>query len=154
MAETIALVAALTALCAVLLGPLVSLWVAQKQVSVSVLSANRQVWINTLRDQLAEFSSILAVIHAGEWAERTEKEYDEELKQMIFLVSKIKLMLNPKEEDHERLSSLLTKAAQTVRARAKDEKVKSTEGVQLDAEMLPLSQSILKREWERVKQTK
>ncbi len=154
MVETIALVAAVTALCSVLLGPLVSLWVAQKQASVSVLSANRQAWINTLRDQIAEFLSILAVIHAGEWGQRTEKEYDEELKRLILLVSKIKLMLNPKEEDHKRLSSLLSQAAQTVRARAKDEKLKSAEGVQVGAEVLPLAQSILKREWERVKQAK
>lgn len=154
MAEAIALVAAATALCSVLLGPLVSLWVARKQASVSVLSANRQAWINTLRDQIAEFLSVLAVVHAGEWAERTEKEYDEELKRLVLLVSKVKLMLNPKEEDHQRLSILLSKAAQTVRARAKEEKQKSTEGMQLAAEVLPLAQSILKREWERVKQTK
>jgi len=154
MSEAIALIAAITALCSVVLGPLVSLWVAQKQAGVSVLSGNRQAWINTLRDHISEFLAILAVVHAGEWSDRTEKEYDEELKRLMLVGSKIRLMLNPKEEDHERLSGLLTEAFGTVRARAKDEKLNGGTGAKLAAEIVPLAQSILKREWERVKQTK
>jgi hypothetical protein len=154
MAETIALIAAATALCSVLLGPLVSMWVVQKQARVSVLSGNRQAWINTLRDQVSEFLAILAVAHAGEWSSRTEKEYDEELKRLVLVGSKIKLMLNPKEEDHERLSDLLTEAFHTLGGRANTTEGKDAKrGAQLTGEIVPLAQSILKREWVRVKLT-
>lgn len=153
MAETIALIAAATALCSVLLGPLVSMWAAQKQARVAVLSGNRQAWINSLRDQIAEFLSIVAVVHAGDWSDRTEKEYDEELKRLTLVGSKIKLMLNPKEEDHVRLADLLTEAFSTLGGRKAAENKNSTRGAEITRDIIPLAQSILKREWVRVKQS-
>lgn len=58
MAQTVAIISAVTALFAVLLGPLVSIWAAQRQSRVAVLSANRQAWINALRDLISEYISI------------------------------------------------------------------------------------------------
>ena len=153
MTEAIALVSAITALCSVLLGPLVSMWSVQKQTRVSVLSGNRQAWINSLRDQISEFLAILAVMHAGDWSSRTEKEYDEELKQLTLVRSKINLMVNPKEEDHRNLLKLLDDASCTVAERAKIAEESDWEkGAKIHSEIVPLAQSILKREWARVKQ--
>jgi hypothetical protein len=47
--EALAILSAATALIAVVLGPLVSLWAARRQSRVTVLSANRQAWINMNR---------------------------------------------------------------------------------------------------------
>lgn len=77
MAETVAIVSAVTALFAVALGPLVSMWAAQRQSRVTVLSANRQAWINTLRELIAEYISISGLVHAGDWSTRTEIEFDQ-----------------------------------------------------------------------------
>ena len=63
--ETIAVISAVTALLAVLLSPLVSLWSAQRQSRVTVLSANRQAWINTLRDLIAEYISITGLMQGN-----------------------------------------------------------------------------------------
>ena len=55
----ISVISACTALVASILGPLVTLSVAKRQFNASVLSANRQKWIETLRDMLAELISLL-----------------------------------------------------------------------------------------------
>ena len=151
MTELVALFASITALVSVLLGPLVSIWVAQKQARVSVLSGNRQAWINSLRDQIAEFISVLAVMHSANWTSRTDKDYDDEFKRILLLSFKVQLMLNPEEEDHKKLSDLLI-AAQTTLSSAEGNN--STEGAKITCDIVPLAQSILKREWVRVKTTR
>lgn len=152
--ETIALVSAITALCSVLLGPLVSMWVVDKQTRVSVLSGNRQAWINSLRDQISEFVALMASVHSGNWTKRTAKELDDELKQFILVGSKIKLMLNFKEEDHLKLSNLISEVAEKLGSTDSSKKAEyRSRSVEIAMEIVPLSQSILKREWVRVKQT-
>jgi hypothetical protein len=49
----ISLVSACTALVASIVGPFVTLAVARRQFSATALSANRQKWIESLRDMLA-----------------------------------------------------------------------------------------------------
>ena len=55
----IALIAAAAALLGAALGFFGSYRVARIQFRGSVLSANRQAWINALRDTLAEFHSLM-----------------------------------------------------------------------------------------------
>ena len=50
----ISVISACTALVASIAGPLVTLTVSRRQFNASVLSANRQKWIDSLRDMLAE----------------------------------------------------------------------------------------------------
>lgn len=150
--ETIAVISAVTALLAVLLSPLVSLWAAQRQSRVTVLSANRQAWINTLRDLIAEYISITGLVHAGDWSSRTEIEFDQKMERLSLLSAKVRLMLNPKEEDHQRLGQLLGELLLTMGGRAAaGDKREAQRARMLVDELVPLSQSILKREWERVK---
>ena len=149
MDTTLALIAAVTALAAVLLGPLVSIWAAQKQENVSVISANRQAWINSLRDSVAEYLSVANYIHVADWQKRPESEYDEKMDRLSLLMSKIRLMLNPNEEDHKNLAKQLgTFAALCANVREARDKEKWHLA---HNESLALTQGILKREWERVK---
>jgi hypothetical protein len=150
--ETIAVISAVTALLAVLLSPLVSLWAAQRQSRVTVLSANRQAWINTLRDLIAEYISITDLMHAGDWSSRTEIEFDQKMERLALLSAKVGLMINPKEEDHQRLDQLLRGLLLTMGGRAAaGERRDAQKARTLIKDLVPLSQSILKREWERVK---
>jgi hypothetical protein len=55
----ISLVSACTALVASIVGPMVTLSVAKRQINASVLSANRQRWIESLRDLVAELISLM-----------------------------------------------------------------------------------------------
>lgn len=149
MDTTLALIAAITALAAVLLGPLVSIWSAQKQANVSVISTNRQAWINALRDSVAEYLSIANYVHVADWRERPESEYNEKMDRLSFLLSKIRLMLNPNEDDHKNLAKSLSGFAMLC-ANARDEKDKDKWHLAHN-DSLALTQAILKREWERVK---
>jgi hypothetical protein len=58
----ISLVSAGTALVASAAGPIVTLTVARRQFDANVLSANRQRWIETLRDLLTEIVSLLVAV--------------------------------------------------------------------------------------------
>ena len=152
MAETITIISAATALVAVLIGPLVSIWIAKRQSRVTVLSANRQAWINILRDLIAEYISITSLIHAGDWSSRTETEFDQRMERLVLLRAKVRLMLNPKEDDHQRLEQLLSDLLLTMGGRATERNKRDAQKAKtMVEELVPLSQSIFKREWERVK---
>ena len=61
-------VSSLTALVAVIVAPLIQLRIAKRQIRSTTISANRQVWINTLRDNLATlwaYSSDVRELRAG-----------------------------------------------------------------------------------------
>jgi hypothetical protein len=146
--ETLAILSAATALFAVVLGPIVSLWAARRQSRVTVLSANRQAWINTLRDLIAECMAISGFIHIADWSDRKQSEFDEKMERFALVVAKIRLMLNPNEQDHKRLSEMLGQLMNSMRSLNEKDPVK---GAQLMKDFVPLSQTILKREWERVK---
>lgn len=148
MVEALAIFSAATALFAVVLGPLVSLWAARRQSRVTVLSANRQAWINTLRDLLAECMAISGFIHCADWSDRKQSEFDEKMERFALIVSKIRLMLNPNEQDHKLLSEMLGELMHSIQSLQEKDAVK---GSQLMKDFVPLSQIILKNEWERVK---
>jgi hypothetical protein len=56
--DPLSLITASTALVASVVGPYSTLVVARRQFKASVLSANRQKWIDTFRDRLAQLLSI------------------------------------------------------------------------------------------------
>ena len=62
----LSLISACTALVASIAGPFVTLIVAKRNFNATVLSANRQKWIESLRDMLAELISLLRVSPAVE----------------------------------------------------------------------------------------
>jgi hypothetical protein len=147
MNEGVALFAAFTAFCAVVLAPLVSWWTAKRQANVAVLSSNRQAWINNLRDTCAEYIStahVLSLVRDDELHGKYER--------MLFLEAKINLSLNPLEIDHQQVCALVSKsmdaAARTLPKRT-SENVAELRGML--EELVRLVQRVLKREWERVK---
>jgi hypothetical protein len=56
---TITFVTASTALISAVTGPLVSYIVARRQIRASVISNNRERWIEALRDSVAEYVALL-----------------------------------------------------------------------------------------------
>lgn len=157
-------VSLLIALIAVFLGPIISYFtakrtmksqadlikeqitsqiiIAERDIKSKVLSNNRQEWINKLRDNLSEFMSLILVVRKTQQLNSSELiSYYNKLFTTRF---RIKLSLNPNENDHCELDALL-KAAM--------EKTTSYSELYEDIgdKILELSQSILKREWERVK---
>jgi hypothetical protein len=95
------------------------------------LSEYRQLWINQLRDTIADFGAITSV--EGNWEKNKEK--------VIGLVFKIEMMMNPDDPDYKNLRAALKYRA--------DSQVKS--GMPDYDNLLKVSQDILKREWDRLK---
>jgi len=156
--SVISFVASCTALVASVFGPLVTLAVARRQFNATVLSANRQRWIDSLRDSIAEFISLLvtAVVVKAKWKEKwdrgrgllaAEPALLEKMARMVFVQSKIRLLMNPTEADHQQLFAALDRSIK----RLQSEDVQEAETEQDVETITALAQPILKREWQRVK---
>ena len=78
-----ALIGAGSGILGLAMGTLVSYWIAKRQFNATVLSGNRQQWINTLRDCLAEFQSNISMLHIPEAA------VDQHLNEISFMRFKI-----------------------------------------------------------------
>ncbi|WP_071911247.1 hypothetical protein [Aeromonas sp. SCS5] len=114
----------------------------------------RQVWIDSLRDEISDLlaisNTLLAVIsrkeHEGESQENILEymyERQDDIMKMSALITKIELRLNPKE--HSKFIYMLN----TLRDFAHEQSIEENE---IDAKKIVIeSQKILKKEWTRVK---
>jgi hypothetical protein len=154
----LSLISACTALVASIAGPIVTLMVAKRQFSANVLSANRQKWIDALREALAEMISLLvaALVVKSNWRDawqggRAPLAKDaallDKVQRLVLTQSKIHLLVNPTEADHQHLCAAIDGAL--LRLRSEQSQDSETEAdIQL---ITQLAQKILKREWQRVK---
>jgi hypothetical protein len=149
-------VAAMAAVAAAVIGPLVSLHLgrqqnktARRQLSASVVSISRQAWIDKLRDAVAEFQSVLVNLgFRGGVVMELGVDEDKQFERAVYLRSRVALLVNPLEGDHQRLVILLDKALSVAHAVGPDRRRAMAE---TQAEITSLAQIILKREWVRVK---
>ena len=107
------LISACTALVASIAGPFVTLAVAKRNFNTTVISANRQKWIEALRETLAELISLFvaALLIKVKWKHRWEQNvWDEgrgalmaepallaKVQRLVLAETKIGLLLNPNE---------------------------------------------------------
>lgn len=139
---------------------------SEREFAATVLSGNRQQWINSLRDEVSEHSAALMVLanhllmlrdnSIPENEKPSYAEYMKTFEKTIRLNTKIQLLINPNEEDHAELSELINKATielgkvMNSNADIADSVVDKT--VETYRPMIiAKSQLILKREWNRVK---
>lgn len=151
---------ALTALVAVIVGPIVTLYVARRQNSTALavarqqihaelVSASRQSWIGALRDAVAEFLAALPMLGVSfRTSTETQHEQHERLARVALLRAKINLLVNPGEADHQQLVKLVDEVFSVVLSM--DDSKTSIIGDK-QRQVVALAQKILKEEWERVK---
>jgi hypothetical protein len=154
----ISVISAATALVASIVGPLVTLSVGRRQFAATVLSTNRQRWIDMLRESLAELVSQLATVSVikATWQEKWDKGIGpiaadpcrlEKLQRLVLVQFRIRLLLNPAEADHQELYRAIELSIERLREERSVE-----EETAADVETISkLGQAILKREWQRVK---
>ena len=151
-------ISACTALAASILGPIVTLKVARRQINASVLSTNRQKWIETLRDMVSELISLLvsSLVIRSAWKSKWDKGRGplredaallHKLERIVLAHSKIRLLLKPNDVDHQQLDRAIDTAIKRLQA---EESLDSDTDADIET-ITKLSQVILKREWERVK---
>jgi hypothetical protein len=156
----ISVLSLIVAALAVFVSPFVS-WLISKrqgetlirQIQSSFEIANRQItgpmrqaWINQLRDNVAELtSSALHYFVAGFGNDKPLKKY----LRLSFLEHKIRLMLNPGEDDHQKLQASIR---DMLRALERARESKDREGfLAAYNNVIDLSRQVFKREWNRVK---
>ena len=135
-----ALIGAGSGILGLAMGTLVSYWIAKRQFNATVLSGNRQQWINTLRDCLAEFQSNISMLHIPEAA------VDQHLNKISFMRFKIALLINPQERYHSDLMDVVTNLVGQTR-----DPGETATRAKLQEALTSIAQKVLKGEWERVK---
>lgn len=144
---------AATALIAVVVGPLVTIYVARKQFRAEVLSHNRQGWINAVREHIAKIITLIEHIHR--WHEQEDGDPNAlnlKHEELSLLEERLALLLNPAEADHSELLELVSLGIAAVSA---GESVGSYQEIRgHERTIRTKTQGILKREWERVKRGK
>ena len=146
----VAILSLIVAALAVVVGPTVSFIIARRQLRASLEASNKQItapmrqaWINKLRELLAELTSSALHYYVAGFEDRTDKEYQ----RVTLLQAQIQLMLNSSEDDHRRLEALIERMVNEIQY----EKAKKDEFPSVHTEVIALSRTILKREWDRVK---
>jgi hypothetical protein len=156
--SVVSLVSACTALVAAIAGPVITLTVARHQFSATVISTNRQKRIETLRDTLAELIALVstALVVKSKWKDKWDRGRGplnadpamlEKFERIVLAQSKIELLINPIDADHQRLCETIETAISRLRV---EESLEAE--TQHDIRTITgLGQTILKREWQRVK---
>ena len=115
----------------------------QSQIHANVVSSNRQKWVDSLRDELAEFLAERDLLTAKlNDIDRDAASVRQSSARLTRLFHQLQLRLNPNEEDHRRILEL----ADELSGKPKDELNNNMIG-----ELVSLAQAVLKREWNRVK---
>ena len=138
---------------AVFIGPFITLFVTKRQSEASLKVTNkqiiapmRQVWINSLRDLLAELCGKFEHYWATDYEDRSEDEY----RHISELIHKVTLFINPEEQDHSSLVSEIGKMHNALSSGSSPELDRKFWDAHKNT--MCLSQKILKQEWVRVKE--
>lgn len=156
--QWITLVVACTAMIASIAGPFVNTRIARIQFKANVLSVNRQKWIETMRDLVASLNSqFLAVGMVRQTVEEPtaiviarDPEMFKRVENLLVTVSKIELMLNPLEQDHQQLNALMKDGIDQLRSPPPGLEIEGRIEV-ISHDITKVAQAVIKREWVRVK---
>jgi hypothetical protein len=149
--ELIPILSLIIAGIAVFFGPLISIYVTRKTLRTNskiatknLISPIRQEWINDLRSTLIELTSKSAHYMVSGTEDRKDSEYY----RITELEHKIKLLINPLESDHILLVESISEMTTSLyKGGMKNESFFWKKHKRI----ITISQKILKREWERVK---
>jgi hypothetical protein len=141
-------VPAITTIAGAAIGAAISYLVGRQQFKANVVSANRQEWINSLRDTVSEYQSSVngMTIFLSTKGEFGSNEFHERFGRLEFLRSKIRLLINPNEVDHQKLVEIISRQKAGQLTDEEFSRILASQG-----ELTAITQKILKSEWERVK---
>jgi hypothetical protein len=159
-------ISALTALVAVVVSPFVTWKIAKRQINASNVSSKRQVWIDELRKDIAQ---ALAVVSHIEGLRRPDHDLNRDEQLQVFderaraevlameLLMRIRLRMNPNEQEHNELNSAFERLSQASPDPQPGETAEQIKNLQVTffaarEDVLVITQTILKKEWDRVRQ--
>ena len=116
--------------------------IAAKQIRSSIVSANRQKWLDSIRDDLSEFASELDIVRSVLSAGASQVETAEKTKRLRLLYTRVKLRLNPDKPEQGLIIDCMDRLVSDVAAKDVSEK--------LDA-LTQAAQALAKAVWRQVK---
>jgi hypothetical protein len=154
----LSLITAAAALLASLISPLVTLSVARRQFRASVISTNRQKWIETLRDRLSE---LIALINTAQVIKRHSIEswdgglgqahgnpgLTKKFERAYKALAEIRLLTSTSDPRHNHLNEALAAAVAHVQHR----ELREVELMASIEDVVASGRTIIRREWARVK---
>lgn len=127
----------------------ITYFIARKQLVNSGLTQFRQRWIDDLRDSISTFITEAEIISMLDMED--DEQYFEHFRELSRMSIRIALMLNPNEEEHNKVKSYVEKIRNIIH----DDKISEKKlGQALNRnieELLIASKLVLKKEWNRVK---
>jgi hypothetical protein len=154
----VGLISAITALVASIAGPLTTLHIGRAQIRASVLSANRQRWIENFREGISLFCSQVAgfvhtresVVREGRFHVSNDPETVRRFEALILTFTRIRLLTDPVDEEQQKMLVVMQAFLKRV------QHTPITEDIQEEAEatagrIIEMSLGVLRREWLRVK---
>lgn len=147
-----AITSAFVALVSAIVGPTVAYRIAKRQIQATVVSSNRQQWINALRDDMCEL-----LVHLKMTTALRDPRFPSDLKidvtqfmeNSVRLRNRVALRLNPSEPSHKKLLQVID--AYSFESAAPTEPLTLKDSATASATLLNAAQDVLKSEWERVK---
>ena len=130
---------------------------AKNEIKLETLSKNRQLWINTLRNEISEFIGLLQSIKICLSVKNySQNEIMNSMTKLLTSHAKIELLINPTEEDSKKLLMLLDKIRTNISQVSQNKDGDKDNHIidkssKLIEKIIAISQIILKKEWERVK---
>ena len=154
----LSLITAAAALVASLISPLVTLSVARRQFRASVISTNRQKWIETFRDRLSELISLVNTAHvikrhsAEPWhgglgRAQANLGLTKKFERAHKALAEVRLLTSASNPKHEQLNEALG----AVVAHVQHDELREDELMASVEDVVALGRTIIRREWARVK---
>jgi hypothetical protein len=97
-----AIISAATALLALIVGPILSLQVAKRQIGATTVSTERKEWISNLRNNIASFLAIISsVLMEQAWTQKLDRtQLKTKVDELLLLKAQISLLLDRDIESH------------------------------------------------------
>jgi hypothetical protein len=153
----ISLITATTALVASIMSPLVTLAVARRQFRANVISTNRQKWIDTFRDRVAE---LLSLMNAAQLIKRHTADawrggmgpaaslgVTDKFEKAFMALAEVRLLTNASDPEHQRLNAALADAL----GHLQHDELRDDELAAAVGDVITLGRTIIRQEWGRVK---
>lgn len=154
----VGLVSAATVLVASIAAPLVTLRMGRLQIRASVLSANRQKWIDSFREAVATFlSQVAAIVHlrekivsGGSIHVSAEPEVLKRFEALVFTLARIRLLVDPLDEQQRQMLAVMQQQLKKLQSAATDADIVA-DNESTGFQVVELAVGILRKEWARVK---
>jgi hypothetical protein len=149
-----AVISAATALVALMVGPLLSLYVAKRQIAASVISNERKEWIGNLRHNIASFlATISSVLTQHAWIQTLERPWLKAKADDLFVFkAEISLLLDHDDGAHVKFNELLNETMTSFITFVKE----PTEARKLDLvermnDIVTVAHRVVSEEWKLVR---